>query len=89
MYEISPRKPNSYTAEMTTKPTTRTLDQFLTELGDQDMSISDWAKQKGFSLSSVYQVTRERTVGHRGEARKIARAMGLPLPTKQASKKAA
>lgn len=74
---------------MTTKQTTRTLDQFFSELADNDMSITDWAKQRGFSLSSVYQVTRGRTLGHRGEARKIARAMGLSLPAKQAGKQAA
>lgn len=74
---------------MTTKHPPRTLDQFFAELDDKDMSISDWAKQRGFSLSSVYQVTRGRTVGYRGEARKIARAMGLILPTKQAGKQAA
>ena len=74
---------------MKTKHPPRTLDHFFADLADKDMSITDWARQQGFSLSSVYQVTRGRTVGHRGEARKIARAMGLGLPTKQASKQAA
>lgn len=65
---------------MSTKPTARTLDDFLQELGDKDMSIKEWARQEGFNFNAVYMVLHGRSAGMRGEGRKVLRAMGLPVP---------
>lgn len=58
----------------------RTLDDFLTSLADKDLTIKQWAKQQGFGFNAVYMVVHGRSSGQRGEARKVLRAMGLPLP---------
>lgn len=65
---------------MSKKPEPRTLDQFLTELADNDLTIKEWARQKGLSFNAVYMVVHGRSSGIRGEARKVVRAMGLPVP---------
>lgn len=51
------------------------------------MTVTAWAKKHGFSLSATYLVLQGRTVGYRGQARQIVRAMGLALPSKRAPAK--
>lgn len=65
---------------MSKKSEPRTLDQFLTELADKDLTIKAWARQQGLSFNAVYMVIHGRSCGMRGEARKVVRAMGLPIP---------
>jgi len=62
------------------KPKTRTLDVFLSELADQDLTIKEWASRNGFGANAVYMVVHGRSSGQRGQARKVIRAMGLALP---------
>lgn len=62
------------------KTTSRTLNDFLSELAQQKKSIRQWATEKGFDLSLVYAVCQGRTKGNFGESRRVMKAMGLPVP---------
>ena len=64
----------------------KTLDKFLQELSDKDMSVADWARANGFSQWMVYQVTQGRVAGYRGKGRAIMRAMGVSVPTRQVAR---
>lgn len=56
----------------------RVRDQFYT----QGKSVAEWARQHGFRQASVYQVLSGRSQARRGEAHRIAAALGLKsLPT--------
>lgn len=61
-------------------PASKTVEQFLAELADADMTIADWARTHKQPLNTVYAVCGKRINGSRGAARKVARAMGLALP---------
>lgn len=61
-----------------TKP--KTPAQFAAELAEADMTVADWAREKKQPLGIVYQLLQGRVKGTRGNARKVARAMGLALP---------
>ncbi len=41
------------------------------------VTVTDWAKQNGFSPSVVYSVLSGRCHGHRGEAHRVAVALQL------------
>lgn len=43
----------------------------------EGVSISNWARTRGFSVVMVYRVLAGTTKGTRGEAHKIAVALGL------------
>lgn len=43
-------------------------------------SVSDWAKAHGFRREIVYAVLAGRTRGYRGEAHRVAVALGLKAP---------
>lgn len=43
-------------------------------------SVSDWAKARGFRREIVYAVLAGRTRGCRGEAHRVAVALGLKAP---------
>lgn len=58
----------------------KTVEQFLAELADADMTIADWARKHGHPLTTVYALCGKRFNGSRGASRKVARAMGLALP---------
>lgn len=45
------------------------------------LTIADWAKQNGFKTDLVYSVLRGRVRGARGEAHRIAVALGLKDPS--------
>lgn len=44
------------------------------------MSVSDWAAANGFSRDAVYAILNGRTAGRRGDAHRIAVALGLKSP---------
>lgn len=44
------------------------------------LSISDWAAEHGFRRESVYALLAGRSRGRRGEAHRIAVALGLKRP---------
>ena len=41
------------------------------------LTVSEWAKTQGFKRENVYSVLAGRTKGRRGEAHRIAQALGL------------
>jgi gp16 family phage-associated protein len=43
----------------------------------EGVSITEWAKEHGFNRDSVYSVLRGHTAGDRGQAHRIAVALGL------------
>lgn len=61
-------------------PKHRTAADFLRDLEKADRTVADWCREKGFSQQLAYRVINGRSVGRWGEARAIAKAMGLPLP---------
>jgi len=62
-----------------------TLDEVRNALESNGLSISEWAATNGFRRENVYAVLAGRSRGRRGEAHRIALALGLkepiPLPT--------
>ena len=58
----------------------RTPADFLRELQKKDMTVADWCRERGYSQQLAYSVIKGRSVGRRGEARAIAKAMGLSVP---------
>ncbi len=65
---------------MPTPPTGRTIEAFLAELADQDLTIRDWARLHQLDINTVYMAVSGRIAGTRGEARRVIRAMGLTPP---------
>jgi gp16 family phage-associated protein len=61
-------------------PASKTVEQFIDELAQADMTIAEWARTHKQPLNTVYALCGKRVVGSRGAARKVARAMGLALP---------
>lgn len=62
-----------------TKP--KTPGQFVAELAEADMTVADWAREKKQPVGIVYQLLQGRVKGTRGAARRVARVMGLALPS--------
>lgn len=58
----------------------RTPEDFLRELQESDKTLAQWCREQRFSASLASRVLRGETLGRWGEARRIVRAMGLPLP---------
>jgi len=48
------------------------------------MTLAQWARQKKLPMSVVYQVAAGRSVGARGAARQVMKAMGVPVPVMHA-----
>ena len=44
---------------------------------DSGVTVADWARRHGFSVQCVYDVLRGKSVGRRGEAYKVAVALGI------------
>ncbi|TDX60785.1 gp16 family phage-associated protein [Methylosinus sp. sav-2] len=56
---------------------------FKTALEENGISITDWARQRGFNVRTVYGVLRGELKAKRGVSHKIAVAAGLkPQPRK-------
>lgn len=56
------------------------LQRFLHRLQNENKSLAAWAKEQGFPLCDVYDISRGRTQGKRGQARQILIAMGVEPP---------
>lgn len=60
---------------------TKTIKDFMQELGDADLTVADWAASQGIPRDVAYNVLSGRSKCIRGAARQCARAMGLlPAP---------
>jgi gp16 family phage-associated protein len=47
------------------------------QLEAEGITIAEWAKARGFNVLTVYRVLAGRVKGTRGEAHKVAVALGL------------
>lgn len=79
---MQPKKP---------KPTPPTVQERL-ELArqafrDEGISVAEWARAHGFNRMTVVDVLRGSRVGHRGEAHKVAVALGLKKAGRAANAK--
>ena len=59
----------------------RTVQDFLKELEDQNVSVTQWCREHKFGSSTVWAVIRGTVMGRSGEARRVLQAMRLPLPS--------
>lgn len=55
----------------------KTPEQAKQELRDHGISISEWARQNGFSASTVYYVINGKRPALYGESHKVAVALGI------------
>jgi gp16 family phage-associated protein len=56
------------------------VENFFRTLSDSDMTVAEWARKNSFSRHLVYAVCHGHLAGARGQARQIARAIGLEVP---------
>lgn len=67
-----------------TKPappkTARTIGHFLADLERQNQTLAAWARAHQFDVTAVYDLSRGRIHGRRGQAREILKAMGIEPP---------
>jgi gp16 family phage-associated protein len=56
---------------------TRTREEVLAAFEAQGLSVTEWAAAHGFRREDVYAVLGGRTRGRRGEAHRIAVALGI------------
>lgn len=59
----------------------RTLAEVRYAFESSGLSISEWAQSAGFRRENVYAVLTGRSKGRRGEAHRIAAALGLKIVT--------
>ena len=59
------------------KKSLRSPEEVRRELAIRGISVSDWARQMGFSPNLVYQVLAGRLRCVRGQAHRVAVALGL------------
>lgn len=59
---------------------TRTLQEVRRAFEEHGLTVAEWAQAKGFKQDMVYAVLLGRARGLRGEAHKIALALGLKGP---------
>lgn len=64
-------------ANPSTSPMNAELQRVLGEFEGCGLSVADWARLRGFSLGNVYRVLRGEQACRRGEAYRIAIALGL------------
>ena len=57
-----------------------TPQQAKAALQEKGVNITEWAKEHGFTLNVVYRVLNARAPGLRGEAHRIAVALGIKNP---------
>lgn len=55
----------------------RQLDRVRQSFRDAGISITEWANAHGFARMTVVDVLRGHRAGHRGEAHRVAVALGL------------
>jgi len=57
-----------------------TADDVRAQMQAHGVTITEWAEQRGFSRATTYAVLAGRVKGLRGEAYRIARALGIVEP---------
>lgn len=57
-----------------------TPEQFLAKLQDADKTVADWCRENACSSAVAYRVLKGDSIGRWGEARRVAKKMGLRLP---------
>ena len=62
---------------MTRKKGLKTPEEVRAEFESRGEPIAEWARQNGFPPLRVYDVVQGRTLGVRGEAHRIAVALGI------------
>ena len=62
---------------MTRKKGLKTPEEVRADFDRRGESLAEWARQNGFPPSRVYDVVQRRTLGVRGEAHRIAVALGI------------
>ena len=62
-------------------PHERTAEDFFKELEDKDLSVSQWCRDNQASTNTVWSIARGTLVGRGGEARRVMKLMGLPVPS--------
>lgn len=55
----------------------QTLEDVRKAFDSSGITVSDWAAARGFRRENVYAVLSGRTKGRRGQAHRIAKALGL------------
>lgn len=54
--------------------------QFIAKLEKADQTVADWCRENGCSSAVAYRVLNGGSIGRWGEARRVAKKMGLRLP---------
>ena len=68
---------------------TRSLDQAKAWFRAEGVSVREWAKSQGFEPGEVYALLNGRTRGYRGNAHRVAVALGVKQsPTREVSESA-
>lgn len=65
---------------MNSPPRDQLLDELKAKFDAHGLSVTDWAIQHGFKRESVYAVLAGRSRCRRGEAHRVAVALGLKVP---------
>jgi len=63
--------------EQSTFSSPRTLAEVRDWFFDEGLTVSDWARQHGLRPDAVYALLAGRTRGKRGQAHRVALALGL------------
>lgn len=58
----------------------KSAEQALADLEQQGVSVAEWARQHGFSLSTVNNVLKGKTAGRFGVGHRIKVALGMKPP---------
>ena len=61
-----------------------TRQQVKQQFADRGLSISGWARERGFKCELVYSILNGRTTGRRGQSHAIAIALGMKIAPEQA-----
>lgn len=59
----------------------RSAQDFLKDLEDQNITVSQWCRDHKFANNTVWAVISGKVLGRSGEARRAMKLMGLELPT--------
>lgn len=59
----------------------RTIEDFLNELEEQDLSVSKWCRENKLSSNTIWAIARGQVIGRSGDARRALKLMNLPLPS--------
>lgn len=59
------------------KPNKQALAKVRAEMQAAGISVAEWARANGFERATVVDVLRGARLGHRGEAHRVAVALGL------------